>query len=175
MAEELDLDAVAVPPDWTPVRDVPHLSPNTPFLSSAERLAVRYFTRGVEGEMVGFIRFGTGTQGPPGHAHGGSMASVLDEVMGFACWVHGHPVLAAHIEVDFRAPLPIPTIVMAEGLVTVVDGRKISAAGVLKGRDGTIYAESTGLFVRIDPVAVANMGQRTPGSGGAMTRDAIKG
>ena len=154
----MDLDSVAVPEGWSSIQTIPHLKPQTTFLSSDERVTIRYFTRGVEGEIVGFVRFGAGTQGPPGHAHGGSMASVLDEAMGFACWVHDRPVLAAHLEVDFRSPLPIPTIVEVQGRITGIDGRKIAAEGVLTGLDGTVYAQATGLFVMIDPEVVAQMG-----------------
>ena len=158
LTAELNLDAMDVPKGWVPVHDIPHLKPSTPFLSSAERVMVRYFTTEGEREIAGFIRLGRDTQGPPGHAHGGSMASVLDEAMGFACWVHGMPVLAARIEVDFRAPLPIPTIVSVTGRVTGVDGRKISTSGVLRGLDGVVYSESTGLFVRLSAEMIANMG-----------------
>ena len=136
----------------------PRLAAEHTFLSSEERVAVRYFTRDTDDALVGFVRFGVGTEGPPGHAHGGSMASVLDEAMGFACWIHGHPVLAARIEVDFRAPLPIPQVVKATGIITSVDGRKISARGLLEGLDGTVYSESTGLFIELSAEAVANMG-----------------
>lgn len=136
----------------------PLLSPGSRFLSSTERLTVRYFTRDADDDIVGLTRFGDGTEGPPGHAHGGSIASVLDEVMGFSCLFRNMPVLAARIEVDFRSPLPIPNLVLALGRIVGIEGRKISAAGVLQGLDGTVYAESTGLFIRLPAEAIINMG-----------------
>ena len=156
--DSLDLDAISVPEGWEPVGEIPLLRPNTPFLSSEERVMVRYFTRGTPGDMAGYVRFGAGTEGPPGHAHGGSMASVLDEVMGLVCWVNDAPVLAARIEVDFRLPMPIPGIVIAEGRMVGAEGRKVYTSGVLKGLDGTVYSQASGLFVRIDRETVANMG-----------------
>ncbi len=140
------------------MEEVPLLRPKTRFLSSTERVTVRYFTRDADDEIVSLTRFGSGTEGPPGHAHGGSIASVLDEVMGFACFFGDIPVLAARIEVDFRAPLPIPNLVMAVGRIVGVDGRKISTTGVLQSFDGVIYAESTGLFIRLPAETIANMG-----------------
>ena len=38
-------------------------------------------------------------QGPPGHAHGGLSAAVLDEVMGAAVWQAGYTAAAVKIEV----------------------------------------------------------------------------
>ena len=154
----MSLDSLEVPEGWVPVSHIPSFRPNTPFLSSAERVTVRYFKTKVAGEIAGFIRMGRGTQGPPGHAHGGSMASVLDEAMGFACWIHDMPVLAARIEVDFRAPLPIPGIVRVRGSILNVDGRKIQTAAILTALDGSVYSEATGLFVRLSRETIAKMG-----------------
>jgi acyl-coenzyme A thioesterase PaaI-like protein len=155
---ELSLDALEVPQGWTPVRHIPSFRPNTPFLSSAERVMVRYFKTQVDGEITGFIRMGSGTEGPPGHAHGGSMASVLDEAMGFACWIHDMPVLAARIEVDFRAPLPIPAILRVRGAILSVDGRKVRTEAILTALDGAVYSEASGLFVRLPRETIVKMG-----------------
>jgi len=152
------LDDADIPEGWTRVDEVPLLLPTPRFLSSTERVTVRYFTRESDDDIVCLTRFGLDTEGPPGHAHGGSIASVLDEVMGFACLFRAIPVLAAHIEVDFRAPLPIPNVLMGLGRITGVDGRKISTAGVLKGLDGTVYSESTGLFIKMSAETMVNMG-----------------
>ena len=157
-ADASALDALEVPTGWTPVERVRHFRPFTPFLTSTERVTIRYFKTAHEGEIAGFIRMGAGTEGPPGHAHGGSMASVLDEAMGFACWIHDMPVLAARIEVDFRAPLPIPSLTKVLGKITKIDGRKISAMATLTSLDGHIFSEGTGLFVRLSPEAIASMG-----------------
>ena len=40
-------------------------------------------------------------EGPPGHAHGGSMAAVLDEAMGAAAWMEGHLVVAVRLATSF--------------------------------------------------------------------------
>ncbi|MGB0591419.1 MAG: PaaI family thioesterase [Myxococcota bacterium] len=161
MTEEpstLSLEDLDIPEGWTAVSHIPSFRPNTPFLSSAERVTVRYFKTEVDGEIRGFIRMGRGTQGPPGHAHGGSMASVLDEAMGFACWIHDRPVLAARIEVDFRAPLPIPAIVSVRGAILSIDGRKIRTEAILTALDGTVYSEASGLFVQLSRETIAKMG-----------------
>lgn len=116
---------------------------------AGQRLRVRYFRRAADGALVGRVWFGPDAQGPPGHAHGGSMAAVLDEAMGAGAWLAGHTVVAARIGVSFRVMLPLGTIALVETWVDAVDGRKVSTRGRLSTEDGTVFAESNGLFVSI--------------------------
>jgi acyl-coenzyme A thioesterase PaaI-like protein len=93
------------------------------------------------------VWFGPRTEGPPGHAHGGSVAAVLDEAMGLAVWLAHRPAVAAHIEVDFRQPVPLGTTARVETEAGEADDRKSAVAARLVGTDGTVYAESRGIFV----------------------------
>lgn len=111
------------------------------------RLIVRYFRRAMDGVLVGKAWFGRGAAGPPGHAHGGSIAAVLDEAMGRAAWMQGHAVVAARLTVDFRAMLPLETVVQFEAFVDVVDGRKVHTRAVLTDAAGKIIAAGNGLFI----------------------------
>ncbi|HXT52702.1 MAG TPA: PaaI family thioesterase, partial [Thermoanaerobaculia bacterium] len=65
-----------------------------------DTLRVAYFRREGDGRLMGRAWFGPGTAGPPGHAHGGAMAAVLDEAMGAAAWMAGHIAVAAHLATD---------------------------------------------------------------------------
>jgi acyl-coenzyme A thioesterase PaaI-like protein len=94
--------------------------------------------------------FGPGAKGPPAHAHGGSIASLLDEAMGCCAWNSGHPVLAAKITVSFRRSLPLGRIYMAEAWIERATGRKFSLVGRLSDDEGVVYAESEGLFVELN-------------------------
>lgn len=116
---------------------------------AGQRLRVRYFRRLDDGALVGRVWFGPDAQGPPGHAHGGSMAAVLDEAMGAGAWLAGHTVVAAHIGVDFRAMLPLGTIAIVETWVEDIDGRKVATRGRLSDSTGKVFAESDGLFIAI--------------------------
>jgi len=44
--------------------------------------------------------------GPPGYIHGGVLAALIDEAMGAAAWHAGHRSFAAHLEFDYRQPVP---------------------------------------------------------------------
>jgi len=86
-------------------------------------------------------------QGPPGHAHGGLSAAVLDEVMGAAVWQAGYIVAAAKIELNYRKPVPLGTMITTRGFITRRRGRKIYARGEICLPDGTPLVEGKGLFV----------------------------
>ncbi len=116
---------------------------------STDRLTCRYFRRDEDGALVGKIRFGPGTQGPPGHAHGGSMAAVLDDAMGIAAWMAGHMVVAAEIKVRFRSMLPLGTVARLEARVASVDGKRVETLGQLLGQDGKPFATAEGLFIHL--------------------------
>jgi acyl-coenzyme A thioesterase PaaI-like protein len=86
-------------------------------------------------------------QGPPGHAHGGFSAAVLDEVMGAAVWQAGYTVAAAKIEVNYRKPVPLGICISTRGYITRRNGRKIYARGEISLPDGTLLVAGKGLFV----------------------------
>ena len=113
------------------------------------RLRVRYFRRASDGALTARAWFGSGSQGPPGHAHGGASAALLDEAMGFCCWLAGHRVVAAHIEIDFRRMVPLGTVTTLEAAVEHVEGRKVRPRARLLLPDGAVAAESTGIFLEL--------------------------
>jgi len=144
-----------VPEDgWTPV-EPPNLEGGRGSFVSGEpaegRLRVCYFRRPEDERLVGRAWFGSGAEGPPAHAHGGAIAAVLDEAMGSAGWLAGYPVVAAHIEVDFRRMLPLGTDAFVEAWVESVDGRKVRVRGRLSGEDRELFSSASGLFVILDP------------------------
>jgi acyl-coenzyme A thioesterase PaaI-like protein len=134
--------------------DLPFLALEDTFVSgdaSGLRLNIRYYQRQDDLALRGKVIFGPGTQGPPDHAHGGSQAALLDEAMGGAAWLAGHPVVAASLNISFLKMLPLNTPCFVEAHVTAVDGRKVSTTGAIRSRDGqTTYSEGTALFIALD-------------------------
>ena len=126
---------------------------------AGERLRVRYELRpgaiaGSTADEPAWLRadvwFGPRAEGPPGHAHGGSIAAVLDEAMGLAVWLAHRAAVAAHVEVDFRAPIPLGATVRVETTPGAADARKATATARVLAADGTLHAEGRGLFVLLD-------------------------
>ena len=112
------------------------------------RLRTSMFVRESDRRLIAKIWWGPDAEGPPGHAHGGSMAAVLDNTMGVCCWVEGYPVLAASITIDFLRGLPLAALYTVESWVNKVEGKKIYAAGkIFMDDDDKPYAEGHGLFI----------------------------
>ncbi len=112
-------------------------------------IKLKWWVRDEDNALIGKVWWGPGAQGPPGHAHGGSQAAILDEACGSACWVAGHPVVAAELTTSFRSPLPLEHMYTVEAWVEHADGRKVFARGHIRDEDGTIFSEATGLFISL--------------------------
>ena len=117
---------------------------------SGYRLSVRYFRDTGASSLIAKAVFGPGTQGPPGHAHGGSMAALLDEAMGAAAWMKGHRAVAAELTVRFRTMLPLGSRALVRARVMNVDGRKVYVKGALTDGQQTLFAEGEALFITLD-------------------------
>lgn len=115
-----------------------------------DRLRIKYYLRDEDQRLFGKVWFGPNTMGPPGHAHGGSMAAVLDEAMGFGAWVAGHGVLAAKIGIEFKNMLPIGTDTTVEAWIESIEGRKVrTKATITHPATGRTFAEGEGLFIKL--------------------------
>jgi acyl-CoA thioesterase FadM len=79
------------------------------------------------------------------------VAAVLDESMGTASWCFGHPALAAKIEVEFKAMVPIGAVATVEATLDSAEKKKLTLRARLIGDDGTEYSRSRGLFIEQEP------------------------
>ena len=143
---------LVVPDDWTRCTPFPITEATLSFVSGANALSrfrVAYYTRSTDDHLVGRAWFGPESEGPPGHAHGGAMSAVLDEVLGGAAWAAGHPIVVGRLSVDFRAMIPLGTDTFFEGWVEKVVGRKVYTRGRMTGDDGTLYVEGEALCVAL--------------------------
>lgn len=162
---DLSLLDLSDEPGYRPADEhLAHLKLGRSFLAgphaAADIIRLRWFVRESDGALVGKVWFGPGAQGPPGHAHGGSMAAVLDEALGSSCWVAGHPVVAAELTTSFRAMLPLGTVATVEAWIERSDGRKLYPKGQIVGEDGTLFAEATGLFIEMSSEAFDALAKR---------------
>lgn len=85
--------------------------------------------------------------GPPSAGHGGVIAAVLDELLGMATVLNGQGGMTARLEIEYRRPTPIATMLDLEARLVAVEGRKVTAAGVIRA-EGVVCAAATGLFLR---------------------------
>jgi uncharacterized protein (TIGR00369 family) len=89
--------------------------------------------------------------GPPGHCHGGIIATILDEAMGKVNKLRHVVALTSEITVNYLKPVPLKQPLRVESGEVKVRGRKhINMAEILNER-GEVLARSQGLFIAIDP------------------------
>ncbi len=113
-----------------------------------DRIRMQYYLT-EDGRLVAMAWFGPGAIGPPGHAHGGSSAAILDEIMGLVAWNAGHAVVAARLTIDYRKLVPLGIVARVEAEVDRVEGRRVYVAGRLVGPTGEVLVEGEGLYVKI--------------------------
>ncbi len=92
--------------------------------------------------------------GPPGHAHGGVIATILDEAMGKANKLRNVVAVTSEMRVRFLKPVPLGKALVAEGWNRSVRGRVLTNVAEIRGGDGNVLARSTGKFIAIDPHAI---------------------
>ncbi|MET8562240.1 PaaI family thioesterase [Streptomyces flaveolus] len=90
-------------------------------------------------------------QGAPGLAHGGVLATALDETLGSLNWLLRTIAVTGRLETDFVRPVPVGTTLYLEAEVTAVAGRKIysTATGRIGGPDGPVAVRADALFVEV--------------------------
>jgi len=97
------------------------------------------------------FRLGKRFTGPPGHGHGGIIATVLDEAMGKVNKLRHVVALTSQITVDYLKPVPLNKPLRVESRELRVRGRKHSNTAEILNQQGEVLARGKGLFIAIDP------------------------
>jgi uncharacterized protein (TIGR00369 family) len=103
-----------------------------------------------EGGVAGRFFVKQDHQGPPGYAHGGVIATALDEAMSLLVHQRGRLALTGRLEVDLLAPAPVGSFVLVSADVEEVDGRRIVASAAAQDEAGTALGKARGTFVEVD-------------------------
>lgn len=90
-------------------------------------------------------------EGPPGYAHGGIIATLLDESMSKSVRAHGVVAMTRKMEIDYLRPVPSGAPIRLEGRVVRSEGRKHWTAARILNSEGKILAEGSGLFIDVRP------------------------
>ena len=97
------------------------------------------------------FRLGKRYTGPPGHCHGGIIATLLDEAMGKVNKLRHVVALTSEITVTYLKPVPLNKALRVESREVSVRGRRhVNMAEILNDKD-EVLARSRGLFIAIDP------------------------
>ena len=94
-------------------------------------------------------------QGPPGHAHGGIIATLLDEAMSKANRHRNITAMTRHISIDYHHPVPLESDLLlvgrSESDTASKSGRKHRCSAELRDENGALLASSTGIFIEVTP------------------------
>jgi acyl-coenzyme A thioesterase PaaI-like protein len=101
--------------------------------------------------VVGRLHLGAAFEGAPERAHGGIVAAILDDIMGYALKVHRTPAYTGTLEVRYTAPTPVQADLVASAWLEARDGRKLRIAGRLADADDRTLAEGRGVFIAVPP------------------------
>jgi acyl-coenzyme A thioesterase PaaI-like protein len=93
---------------------------------------------------------GPAFEGAPGRAHGGVVAALLDEVMGFVLSIHATTAYTGRLTVTYRAPTPLGVELELRAKLHSRHGRKLRIEGDAH-HGTTLLAHSEGLFIAVDP------------------------
>lgn len=114
-------------------------------------MGVRFFLTG-ENVITASFTPDAAQEGPPGHVHGGVLATVLDEAMGMAAWTTGKMCVAVNLNFSYKSPVPLGAAVQIQARLDRVEGRKVFTVGTItlpeNGGEYTVIAvEGQGVFV----------------------------
>lgn len=90
-------------------------------------------------------------EGHPGFLHGGIIATLLDETMSKAVRARGLTAMTAHLEVEYRRPVPSCTPIRVEGRILRDEGRKHFADATISDEKSTVLAYGKGVFIQVRP------------------------
>jgi acyl-coenzyme A thioesterase PaaI-like protein len=89
--------------------------------------------------------------GPPKHAHGGIVATILDEAMGKVNKIRHVIAVTSEMRVQYLKMVPLGKWCSVESWEERVNGREHHNVAEIKNQKGEVLARSTGKFIAIDP------------------------
>lgn len=119
-------------------------------------------------------------QGYPGYVHGGVVAALLDEAMGWATYGAGIWALTGKMELRLRAIVPTGEPLTVRGRIERDRGRTLDVGAELRDASGRLLAEAKGILFRatgeqarlIEEAARAMMAARPAGQAAAPAEEA---
>ncbi|XP_072535693.1 acyl-coenzyme A thioesterase THEM4 isoform X2 [Salminus brasiliensis] len=137
------------------------------YLSKMIQSQARLFTRSVkeQGSAFEYVVFlnkqekrcvcvfqsGHLLEGPPGHVHGGAIATMIDSVTGTLAGYLSGPVMTANLNINYRNPIPLGSVVLIHSALDRVEGRKtFVTCRVTSTDESKLHTEATVLFLSVN-------------------------
>jgi acyl-coenzyme A thioesterase PaaI-like protein len=108
-----------------------------------------------DGDVVSArVTLGVAFEGAPGMAHGGIVAALFDDVLGYLLTLYRVPGFTGELTVRYHQPTPVGELLELRGWVTERERRRLHTAAELRAR-GQLVASATAVFVEIDASRLA--------------------
>lgn len=117
---------------------------------NADGMQLEFFLDVEAHKAVCEFNLGPRYQGPPGHAHGGIIATILDEAMGKVNKLRNVLALTKSMNVEYKRPVPLNQKLTVTGHEQQVNGREHTNIAEITNEKGDVLARSIGVFVAID-------------------------
>ena len=96
------------------------------------------------------FKLGLRYTGPPGHLHGGIIATILDEAMGKVNKLRNVVALTRNMSIEYLKPAPLGKQLTVTGREQQVEGRIHINVAEITNEAGEVLSRSTGTFVAVD-------------------------
>jgi acyl-coenzyme A thioesterase PaaI-like protein len=106
--------------------------------------------RKVGQEIHASYTFAAEHAGAPGIAHGGTVATLVDDVFGFLLFVVRAPAVTRKLEVEYVRPVLIGVPYEVVAKVDSFDGRKLWVSSEGRDSEGALTFRGVGLFLVVD-------------------------
>jgi uncharacterized protein (TIGR00369 family) len=124
---------------------------------NADGLHLRFEPDG-EGTVRAAITLPPRFQGWRGTAHGGVVATLLDEAMAYACGAAGERGMTASMQMRFRAPVPLGEPLTITGAVKWKRRNVLALEAAVRDAHGAVLASAEGSFVSRGPLGKERLG-----------------
>lgn len=140
--------------------------------SEKERLQIEYFFHPESKHVLASVVFGDLAQGPPGYAHGGAIAAVLDEAMGITSWMNNLKVMTTELITRYHKAIKLNTNVFIETEIAKRDETEIIISSKITDKNNEIiFASAEAKFAVLDNEKWLSIGIDTSGF---ISKDYIK-
>lgn len=115
---------------------------------------LKFFLDRERNHFVSNFRLSKRYTGPPGHCHGGIIATILDDAMSKLSKLRDVVAATSRMTVEYRRPVPLNKRLRVESREISKRGRQLTRTAEITDEKGTVLARSRGVFVIIDPQRV---------------------
>lgn len=115
-----------------------------------------------DGDIVAAYTFQDRHSGAPAIAHGGAVATVVDDLLGFVLFAVREPAVTRRLEIDYVQPVLVGVRYDLRARLDRRDGRKVWVSCEARDPDGQLAFSGVGLFVVVGLEHFTAVGGRSP-------------